>query len=171
MTLGDAVETRTDKRAMALGFGKRRSAVFWAWWYGAVLAITGTADVTLSVFFGQTPDRGVLVLILGIIVSGLGWLVTCRARFSSKLPKPAADAARLEQAIPMYPIALKVCLIITAVLVAGLALFKPGGTSPEGIPLLGVVAAAGLSIAAGMAYSGRLKTNSSELYGRWLERP
>lgn len=111
-------------------------------------------------------------MILGFVTSGLGWLVTCRARFSSKLPKPAADAARLEQAIPMYPIALKVCLIITAVLVAGLALFKPGGTSPEGIPLLGVVAAAaGLSIAAGMAYSGRLMTNSSELYGRWLERP
>lgn len=171
MTLGDAaVEAVTDPRAYALGYGKRRSAVFWAWWYGATLSITGTVDTSLSALLGQGPDRGIFVVVLGCVTSGLGWLLTSKARFSSQPSKPASDVARLQQAIQMNPGAVKVFIVITAALVTALALFKPGGTSPEAIPFLGLVAAAGLSITTGMAYSGWLMKNCDELYGRWLER-
>jgi hypothetical protein len=38
---------------MAFGFGQRRSWVFSAWWYPAVLAISGLAYVGLSLMLGQ----------------------------------------------------------------------------------------------------------------------
>jgi hypothetical protein len=56
------------------------------------------------------------------------------------------------------------------VIAAGLLLLTPNGRSQETIPITGVVAAAQLSIAGGVAYSGWLLKNSGELYARWLER-
>lgn len=61
--------------------------------------------------------------------------------------------------------------MIGAVLIAaGLVLFTPNGRSPEVLPIVGLIAAAQLSIAGGVAYSGWLLKNSGELYARWLDR-
>jgi hypothetical protein len=122
------------------------------------------------VLLGQAPDRGLPVVTVGIVASALGWVLTARTRFSSKSPQPIPNVSRLEQGIPLYPRTVLAGIVLTTALVVALALFKPGGTSPEGIPLLGLVAAAGLSIAGGLARSGWLMTNSSGLYARWLER-
>lgn len=170
MTLGDGIAVGIHQRAEALGFGKRRSTVFWSWWCGATLAIAGSADASLSVVLGQAPDRGLVMAALGIIASTMGWALTARTRFSSKPPKPATDAELLEQGIPLYPRIVTASIILTAALVVVLALFNPGGTTREGIPFLGLVAAAGLSLTGGLARSWWLMTNSSALYPRWLER-
>jgi hypothetical protein len=38
------------------------------------------------------------------------------------------------------------------------------------LPIIGLIAAALMSITGGMAYSSSLLKNSGELYARWLER-
>jgi hypothetical protein len=55
-------------------------------------------------------------------------------------------------------------------IVAALILFMPEGKSQELLPIIGLIAAALMSITGGMAYSAHLLKNSSELYARWLER-
>ncbi|WP_458781874.1 hypothetical protein [Arthrobacter sp. D3-16] len=166
MTLGDA-EVATDPRAPAFGYAQRRTWVFFAWWYGAVIAIPGTVDAALS---GQDPERGIVTMALGAAISALGWLVTLGVRFTRKPPKPASDIPRVEQAIRINPRVVKFAVIGSFVIAAGLLLLTPNGRSPDTIPITGVVAAAQLSIAGGVAYSGWLLKNSGELYSRWLER-
>ena len=170
MTLGDATAVATDPRAQAFGYAQRRIWVFFAWWYGAVIAIPGAVDAGLSGFLGQEPERGVITMALGAVLSALGWLATLGIRFSGKLPKPASDIPRVEQAIRINPNVIKVSVIGAVLIAAGLILLTPNGRSPEVLPIVGLIAAAQLSIAAGMAYSGWLLKNSGELYSRWLER-
>lgn len=169
MTLGDA-EVATDPRAPALGYAQRRTWVFFAWWYGAVIAIPGATDAVLSGLLGQDPERGIVTMALGAAISALGWLVTLGVRFTRKPPKPASDIPRVEQAIRINPRVVKFAVIGSFVIAAGLLLLAPSSRSPETIPIIGVIAAAQLAIAGGVAYSGWLLKNSGELYSRWLER-
>lgn len=124
MTLGDGAAVSIDRRALALNFGKRRSTVFWSWWYGASLALTGATESGLALLFSQAPNRGFIMAALGMIISAAGWALTARMRFSSRLPGPATDAARLEQGIPLYPRLVLACIILTAALVVLLALVQ-----------------------------------------------
>lgn len=60
--------------------------------------------------------------------------------------------------------------IATVPIAAAMIFLTPRGTSPEAIPYTGVVAVAILTLAAGIARSGWLFRNSSQLYSHWLER-
>jgi hypothetical protein len=171
MTWGNAAAVATtDPRAQAFGYAQRRSWVFFAWWYGAVIAIPGAVDAALSGLLGQDPERGVITMALGAALSALGWIVTLRVRFSGKLPKPASDIPRVEQSIRINPNVIKVSVIGAVLIAAGLILLTPNGRSPELLPIVGLIAAAQLSIAGGLAYTGWLLKNSGELYARWRER-
>lgn len=121
MTLGDAATlAATDSRAQAFGYGQRQSWVFWAWWYGATLAIPGAVDAGLSGFLGQESDRGIFLTILGAAGSALGWLLTLGVRFSRKTPKPASDIPRVEQSIRINPGVIKFSVIGAVLIAAGL---------------------------------------------------
>ncbi|MGX5717171.1 hypothetical protein [Arthrobacter sp. MAHUQ-56] len=170
MTLGDATAVATDERALELGYAQRRSWIFWAWWYGVALAITGAADAILSGLVGQDTSRGVGMVLLGAPISAVGWLLTIGVRFSKKLPKPARDVPRVEQGIRINPGVVRVLVIATVLIAAAIVFLTPRGTSPETLPYTGLVATAILSLAAGMARSGWLFRNSNQLYARWLER-
>jgi hypothetical protein len=91
MKLGDATAVATDPRAEAFSYAQRRTWVFFAWWYGMVIAIPGAVDAALSGLLGQETDRGIFMMILGAAISVVGWLVTLGVRFSRKPPKPASD--------------------------------------------------------------------------------
>lgn len=65
---------------------------------------------------------------------------------------------------------IRTLLISSASGIAALLLLTPMGASPEAVPLLGMLVAAPLGTAAGLAYTGRLMKNSTRLYARWLER-
>lgn len=170
MTLGDATAVAAEERALELGYAQRRSWIFWAWWYGVALAITGAGDAIFSGLVGQDTSRGVGMVLLGAPISALGWLLTLGARFSKKLPKPAKDVPRVEQGIRINPGVVKFLVIATVMVAAAMVVLTPRGTSPATLPYTGLVAAAILSLAAGMARSGWLFRNSSQLYRRWLER-
>ncbi|WP_406638237.1 hypothetical protein [Pseudarthrobacter quantipunctorum] len=170
MTLGDAAAVATDPRVQAFGYAQRRTWVFFAWWYGAVITIPGAVDAGLSGLLGQDPERGIFTMALGAGLSALGWLVTLGVRFSRKLPKPASDIPRVEQALRTNPLAIKVSVIVSVVIVAALILFIPEGKSHELLPIIGFVGATLMSITGGLAYSTSVLKNSGELYARWLER-
>lgn len=170
MTLGEATAEHTDEKALAFGYAQRRSWIFWAWWYGAVLAATGLVDAALLAIFGQDPERGITMVAIGAAVSVVGWLVTLGARFSGKQPKPAADLPRVEQGIRINPGVVRFLLVAAVLIPAALALFTPNGASPETTPILGFIGTCILGLAAGMARSGWLMRNSLEIYRRWLNR-
>lgn len=170
MTLGDAATVDADQRARAFGYGQRRSWIFWAWWYGVVMAITGSADAGFSALFGQDAERGIFMVVLGASASALGWLLTLGVRFSRKLPKPSGDIPRVEQAIRINSGVVKFLLVATVLIVAALVLLTPKGASPETLPVTALIAASILSLTGGIAYSGWLMKNSGELYAQRLAR-
>ncbi|MDE8667189.1 hypothetical protein PY310_01165 [Pseudarthrobacter sp. H3Y2-7] len=162
--------TATDARATAFGFGQRRSWVFSAWWYPAVLAMAGTVHAGLAAALGQSAEIGVVMMVLGGIFAALGWACTAWPRFTRKPPKPASDIPRVEQGIRITPGMIRTMLIASALGIVALVVLTPMGGSVEAVPLLGMLVAVTLGVAAGLAYTGRLMKNSAEVYSRWLDR-
>lgn len=160
----------TDPRAPAFGFAQRRSWIFYAWWYPAALGLAGTVHAGLSLLAGVDPELGVGLSIIGTVLAALGWAVTVKPRFTRKQPKPASDIPRVEQGIRIVPGIIWTVLGGAAVIVLLLVLFTPKGASPETLPLLGLLIAFSSGVAAGLAYTRWLMTNSVELYDRWLQR-
>jgi hypothetical protein len=162
--------TAADSRATAFGFGQRRSWVFSAWWYPAVLAMAGAVHAGLATVLGQSAEIGIVMLILGAVFAAFGWVFTAWPRFTRKPPKPASDIPRVEQGIRITPGMIRTMLIASALGIAALVLLTPMGGSVEAVPLLGMLVAVPLGVAAGLAYTGWLMKNSSDMYSRWLDR-
>jgi hypothetical protein len=162
--------TATDSRATAFGFGQRRSWVFSAWWYPAVLAMAGAVHAGLAAIVGRSMEIGIVMAILGTVFAAMGWVFTTWPRFTRRLPKPASDIPRVEQGIRITPGIIRTMLIVSALGIGALVLLTPMGGSVEAVPLLGILVAVPLGVAAGLAYIGRLMKNSAHLYARWLER-
>lgn len=157
-------------REAAYGFAQRRSWVFSAWWYSAVLAASGAVYSGFSLVLGQSPETGVVMAILGAALSAMGWALTAAPRFTRKFPKPASDIARVEQGIRTTPITIRTLLIATALGVAALAIITPKGGTPEMLPLLAMIVTVAAGACTGLAYIRRLMMRSVELYARWLNR-
>jgi hypothetical protein len=162
--------TATDPRATAFGFGQRRSWVFSAWWYPAVLAMAGAVHAGLAASLGQSAEIGIVMAILGIVFAAFGWVFTAAPRFTRKPPKQASDIPRVEQGIRITPGMIRTMLIASALGVGALVLLIPVGGSVEAVPLLGMLVAVPLGVAGGLAYTGWLMKNSAAIYSRWLDR-
>lgn len=157
-------------RARAFGFAQRRAWVFWAWWYGATMAIAGAVMAGLARLVGHSAELGITLLLLGGVLAAAGWLLTVGWRFTRKIPKPATDIPRVEQSIRITP-GIVWCVGIGAVLIViALVVLTPAGGSTQALPLLGVLLAFLWSTAAGFAYTGWVMKNSAHLYARWLAR-
>ena len=165
------VHLRDDEmRAGASGFAQRRSWVFWAWWYGAVPAISGAVQAGLAGILGQSAELGIALMVMGSALAAAGWLLTVGWRFTRKLPKPASDIPRVEQGIRITPSIIRVVVIGAVLIVLALALFIPQVGFPDAFPVLGMLVGFLWSVAAGLAYTGRAMKNSADLYARWLSR-
>ncbi|WP_087874406.1 hypothetical protein [Arthrobacter globiformis] len=162
--------TATDPRAAAFGFAQRKAWVFSAWWYGAIFSFSGVVHCVLAGILGQSAELGIFLAILGTVLAAVGWVLTMWPRFTRKLPKPASDIPRVEQGIRIAPGMIRTLLIASGLGIGALVLFTPKGASPEMLPILGILVAVPLGVAAGLAYTGWLMRNSAELYARWLER-
>jgi len=154
----------------ALGYAHRRARVFMFWWMGILFAIPGAAYAAALAATGQSPGDGLALAGLGLGLSGVGWLAAIRPRFTRTDPKPADDLARTEQDIRINPgvaigLAAVMLLIVVALMVA-----TPRGTSPEALPVLAVLAAFPMPIAAALLYSTHLHRYRERLYATWLAR-
>ena len=74
---------------LALGHAHRRNRVFCSWWMGMVFAIPGLAYAMAAAACGQSPETGLLTAALGLVFSGVGWLLAIGPRFTRKPPRPA----------------------------------------------------------------------------------
>ena len=106
----------------------------------------------------------------GYPLSGLGWLLTVRVRYSRQPPKPAAHVARLEQSLRHSPRVVAFLLVLAVLIPAAMLFVNPGSISPVSAPSIGFVGVCLLSLAVGVAHSGRLARDSVRLYSQWLER-
>jgi hypothetical protein len=158
--------TGVASREEAFGFAQRRSLVFSAWWYPAVLAVSGAVHASLAVALAQSAETGVVMAILGVVGSALGWAFTAWPRFTRRPPRPVADISRVENGIRVTPIMIRTILIASALGVGALVLFTPQGGSLEMLPVLGMLVTWPLGLAAGLAYTRRLMLNSIDLFAR-----
>jgi drug/metabolite transporter (DMT)-like permease len=163
-------DTGVIPREEALGFAQRRSWIFSAWWYPAVLGVSGAVQAGLALALGQSPEPGIVLAVLGAAFAALGWALAARVRFTRRPPRPASDIPRAEQGIRLAPVMIRTILIAGAVVVGALVLFTPKGGSPDTLPLLGMLVVWPLGLAAGLAHTRRLMLDSTGLYARWLER-
>lgn len=170
MITGDGARQITDPGAAAFGFAQRRSWVFSAWWYPAVLGFAGATHSVISLFAREDPETGVVLLIIGAVLAALGWALTVQPRFTKSQPKPASDISRIEAGIRITPGIVWTVLIGADIIVLLLVFFTPNGTSPEAFPLLGLLIAFSVGLAAGLGYTRWLMVNSAEHYERWLQR-
>lgn len=159
-----------ESRADAVGFAQRRSWVFYAWWYPAILALSGAVHALISLLVGADPELGTVLLIIGAALSALGWAVTAAPRFTRKDPKPASDIPRVDQGIRITPRIIWTILCGTAAIVLALVLFTPKGTTAEAAPLLSLPVSFACGVAGGLAYTRNLMINSSSIHKSWLQR-
>lgn len=168
---GPAEAPALDSPEHALGYAHRRARVFLSWWMGIVFALPGAAQALAQSATGQSPETGLVLMGLGLFISGVGWLATIAPRFTHKPPRPASDFARTEQSIRIAPgIAIGSTAVVLALVVAFMTLM-PRGMSPEVLPVLAMLAAWPLAIGAGLLYSRRLHAQRERMYKQWLDRP
>lgn len=139
---GIAPTTRLEPTAdnYALAHAQRRTWVMASWMYGAIIAASGAAYVLASAVAGHDPETGMGMAILGAAMAAVGWLASAPKRFTRKIPKPAMDVARAEQAIRINKGVVVVSNIVMAGGILAAAVFAPRGTAPDVVPILAALA-------------------------------
>ncbi|MDQ1059553.1 hypothetical protein QFZ23_003454 [Arthrobacter globiformis] len=159
-----------DSRKYALGYAHRCARVFWFWWMGMVFALPGVAQAGALAATGQNPENGLILTCLGLVISGVGWLIAIGPRFTRSSPRPAEDVARAEQYVRIVP-GVAIASVVAMFLIVGALMFAtPRGTSPAVLPILAFLASFPLPVAAGMLYSRYLHRDRDRLYTAWLAR-
>lgn len=153
----------------ALGYAQRRSWVMWSWMYGAVMAAAGAAYALVAMAAGQDPETGTFMALLGLALAALGWLASAPKRFSRKLPKPAMDVPRAEQAIRINRGVVIFSNILMAVIILGLAFGMPRGLAPDVVPVLAMMSVWAPLVGAGILRTRKLLMERGPRYVRWLQ--
>lgn len=160
-------EPSTDN--YALGYAQRRSWVMWSWVYGAMMAAAGSAYGLVATATGANPEAGVIMALLGLAVSVLGWLVSAPKRFSRKLPKPAMDVARAEQAIRINKGVAIGSNVFMAVVILGLTFGTPRGLAPDVVPILAMMSVWAPMTGVGILRTRALLAERGPRYEHWLQ--
>jgi drug/metabolite transporter (DMT)-like permease len=152
----------------ALAYAQRRSWIMWSWLYGAILAAAGAVYAIVSQMVGEDSETGVIMALLGLAFAALGWLASAAKRFSRKIPKPAMDLARAEQAIRINRPVVIVSNIVMAVLILAAAFGTPKGLSPESLPVLAMLSVVAPLLGIGMVRTKKLLVERGSRYDLWL---
>jgi hypothetical protein len=135
--------------ALAVAVAQRRSAVFGWWYFAMLLAVCGAVYAITARVVGQAAgvETGIGMAILGLVMSGLGWLISAGLRFSRKPPKPAGYIPRVKQAIRSNPPVISFCFIMAA-------LSFLGGIAMIIVPNFGQMAAVPVAISMATFFLG-----------------
>lgn len=154
----------------ALGHAQRCAWIFGAWWYGTILAVSGTAYAVTSTMTGHNPETGIIMAILGLAVAGLGWLASAPKRFTRTLPKPAMDVNRAEQGIRITPGIVIVSNTVMIVILVTLAFATPRGTAPDVVPILAMLAVFAPMVGVVQMRTRTMLVERNARYVQWLAR-
>ncbi|MGN7252466.1 hypothetical protein [Arthrobacter sp. SAFR-014] len=163
-----AAEATADNYALA--YAQQRSWVMWSWAYGALIAAAGTAYVLASWLTGNNPETGAFMIVLGAALAALGWLASAPKRFSRKLPKPAMDVRRAEQAIRINPGVVVFSNALMAAILLAMTFLTPRGTAPDVIPISAMLSVWAPLVGVGIRRTTTLLKDRGALYDRWMER-
>lgn len=157
--------------ALAVAVAQRRAAVFGWWYFAMLLAICGAVYAITAMVVAQTAaaiETGVGITLLGLALSGLGWLISAGLRFSKKPPKPAGYIPRVEQAIRTNPPVIISCFILAAMsFLGGIAMIiLPNFGRIGAVPMAISIAAFFLGTAYAMILNQRLLVAAMKV-GPW----
>ncbi|WP_146187546.1 hypothetical protein [Arthrobacter sp. HMWF013] len=135
---GFTATTRPEPTAdnYALAYAHRRTWVMASWMYGAIIAASGAAYVLASAVTGHDAGTGMGMIVFGAAMAAVGWLASAPKRFTRKIPKPAMDVPRAEQAIRINKGVVVASNIVMAAIILAAAVFAPRGTAPDVVPIL-----------------------------------
>jgi hypothetical protein len=153
----------------ALAYAQRRSWVMWSWLYGAILAAVGAAYALVSLMLGEDSEAGSFMVVFGLAIAALGWLVSAPKRFARKLPNPAMDVPRAEQAIRINKGVVISINIVMPVLVLAAAFGTPRGLASDVVPILASMLVWAPLIGGGMLRTKKLLVDRGLRYDKWLQ--
>ena len=153
----------------AIAYAQRRSWVMWSWLHGAIMAVVGAVYALVSLLLGEDPETGTFMALLGLAIAALGWLVSAPKRFSRKLPKPAMDVPRVEQAIRINRGVVIFSNVLMAALILAAAFGTPKGLSAESLPMLAAMLVFAPLLSVGMVRTKKLLVERGPRYDRWLQ--
>ena len=133
------------------------------------MAAGGIAYVVASALTSNDPEIGIFMAVLGGGIAGLGWLASAPKRFSRKLPKPAMDVWRAEQAIRTNKPAVIIANALVVPMVLAITFLAPRGMAPDVIPITALLAVWPPLVGALMLRVSKLLVERQSIYERWLQ--
>jgi hypothetical protein len=167
------MENNTDdlQQRIATGYAQRRIWVFYAWWWPVIFTAGGLLYALPAAIAGNPQDleTGIIMFILGAVMSVLGWLMSLKPRFSKKEPKPATDMNRVAQALRIHAGVRLVNIIFLGLILIALV-FAPNPNKQEILSLAGLFIGIYAATLIGMEYRYKLLKNSAMHYWNWKEK-
>lgn len=160
-------EPSTDNYALA--HAQRRTWVIGSWAYGAILSVSGAAYVLASAVTGNDPETGAMMTVLGAAIAVVGWLASAPKRFTRKLPKPAMDVNRAEQAIRINKNVVIFSNILMAVILLAATFLAPRGMAPDVLPITAMLSVWAPLVGTLILRATKLLIERRTIYDRWLQ--
>lgn len=166
------ISSHDNAHAIAIGFAQRKSNVFFAWFAPLTLALAGAlyAVPALMTNDGKDSETGLLMMAMGLVFSGIGWLLSAPKRFTKKKPTPAKYLDRVEKAIRQHRRG-QIARLVLVLVISGMILFlTPKGLTQDGISVTGILIGVYIPIAVGLEYWYRLIANCESYYSLWVQK-
>lgn len=157
-----------DFERLAMGHAIRRSVAFGGWWYGTVLLWGGLAHLAASAALGLPIYVGCVLMGVGGLLSGLGWLATSGLRFSRKLPAPVLDLRRAKELDRSNVPAAWITVISALLICAAILMFSGRPVPAELVAIVAALFTVAVSVAAGFLITARIYSRRQANYARWL---
>lgn len=153
---------------LALGHARRRILLVAALLGGLCVAGSGAAWAVTSLLMGGSAESGLVMLGVGAVLAGVGWLATMGLRFTRKDPKPMDNAKDMESNASINVIAMWTLLGLVWAACLALLLFSPRGREPDAAVLLPSFMAFPAVLLAGVLHIRGTVRRREEIFTAWL---
>lgn len=107
--------------------------------------------------------------LLGLVIAGLGWVVSAPSRFTRKIPKPTMNVHRADQAIRINRGVVVVSNVVMAAVIAALAWMMKPEAAPGGVPVLALMAVCAPMLGVLILRARTLLVERQRRYLTWLD--
>ncbi len=159
-----------DFDELALGFGQRRVLLLAATLGGFTIAGAGLGWMLGAALVDQPVNSGLIMIGVGLVLAGVGWLVTVGLRFTRKLPEPLRNGHKSAPSTRNSVAGGWVTLGLVLAGVLAILLFAPRGREPDVVALLPMIVAIPVVLLLGFHRIRHIMANRNELYTNWLAK-
>lgn len=155
---------------LALGYARRRTYLVAALLGGWCVAASGAVWALTALLMGITPASGLIMIGVGAVLAGLGWLATAGLRFSRRDPKPLDSAKDMESNTRLNVLAMWTLLLLVVAACLALVFFSPRGRESDAVVLLPSFIAFPAALLGGITYIRSMVLRRDALFAAWLAR-